>query len=247
MTKTISIINQKGGVSKTTSTISIGGSLSLKNHKVLLIDLDGQANLSQSLGIKSDKFNTYELMKGELIQPFSLSKNLDVIPSSIDLNAIEIEMVSEPGREFLLKNALKPYFKEYKYILIDCSPTLGLTSLHALCCSDSYIIPVLPHHLSIQGLTQLLSVTEKVKTRLNEKLELEGILVTQFNKHKVIHRNIYETLKKHFPDKLYETKIRENIALVEASSVGESIFSYAPTSNGAKDYLELCSEFINKQ
>jgi len=248
MSKIISIINQKGGVGKTTTTCSLASALSLHNKKVLAIDLDSQCNLSLSLGIKDSEVNSYKLLKG--IQPFKpivINENFDLIPSSIDLSAFELEMSNEPGREYLLREIIEKEKAKYDYILIDCSPSLGLVSLNALTASDSFIVPVLPHHLSIQGLSKLMEVTSKIRSRLNPNLELEGVLFTQFNGRKIMHKDTLEVINNHFTGKVYSTFIRENIALAEAPSAGLDIFRYAPESNGATDYSELCKELIAKQ
>ncbi|RUT78418.1 ParA family protein [Ancylomarina longa] len=246
--KIISMINQKGGVGKTTTTCSLAAALSLKGKKVLLIDLDPQANLSQSLGISDFENNIYQALKGESeISPIKVMNNLYIVPSSMDLNALEHEMTNEPGREYLLKELLASIKDNYDFIIIDCSPSIGLIALNALSACDTFIIPVLPHHLSIQGLSGLAGVAKKVKSRINPKLKLEGVLITQFSYRKVLHRDVQNALKKHFNGRLYDSTIRENISLAEAPSTGMDIFRYAPNSNGAEDYLKLCEEFLSKQ
>lgn len=247
MAKIISIINQKGGVGKTTTTCSLSAALVMKGQRVLAIDLDPQCNLSQSLGVKSYDENIYKLLKGDCeFNPVLIKPNFYLLPSSIDLCAIEVELSNEPGREYVLKEIISKVESRYDYILIDCSPSLGLNSLNALTASDSYLVPILPHHLSIQGLSKLLEVAHKIKARLNKKLELEGILLTQFSPRKVMHRDIAEVIKDHFLSKSYETFIRENIALAEAPSSEQDIFMYAANSNGAKDYLKLCEELLTQ-
>ena len=248
MAKITVIINQKGGVGKTTTTCSLAAALSLKGKNVLLIDLDPQTNASESLGVKDYDNNIYQALKGESeISPIKVMNNLYIVPSSMDLNALEHEMNNEPGREFLLKELLEPVKNQYDFILIDCSPSIGLIALNALSACDTFIIPVLPHHLSIQGLSGLADVAKKIKSRINPKLKLEGVLITQFSHRKVLHRDVQKALRKHFNGRLYDTTIRENISLAEMCSAHIDIFRYAPNSNGAEDYLKLCEEFLNKQ
>jgi len=246
MGKIISFINQKGGCGKTTSSVAVSYALQEK-YRVLAIDLDAQCNLSSSMCVQNKEVNTYSVLKGE--KPFrtiKVTSNLEVLPASLDLSSFSLEMSQEPGKEYLLSEALEPVKDNYDFIILDCSPNLGLLSLNALTASDFYIIPLLPHHLNIQGLTILHEVAEKVKRRINPNLELAGILLNQFSPHKVLHRDIRSVLEKHFGDKLFKTYIRENIALAEAPSTGKSIFTYAPNSNGAKDYLNFASELVTR-
>jgi ATPases involved in chromosome partitioning len=162
MAKIISIINQKGGVGKTTTTCSLAAALSLKGENVLLVDLDPQNNASQSLGVRDCENNIYQALKGESeLLPIEIMDNLSLVPSSMDLSALENEMNGEPGREYLLKELIEPVKDQYDFILIDCSPSIGLIALNALSACDTFIIPVLPHHLSIQGLSGLAEVAKK--------------------------------------------------------------------------------------
>jgi chromosome partitioning protein len=246
MGKIIAFINQKGGVGKTTTTASVASGMAQLGLKTLAVDLDAQCNLTTSFGITDFSVNTYNTLKSQKqFKPISINQHLAVLPSSVDLSAFELEMSAEPGKEYLLKELLEPVLDQYDYILLDCSPNLGLVSINALTAAEFYIIPLLPHHLSIQGLTKLLEITDKVKKRLNPSLEMGGIVLTQYNNRKVLHRDIAQVIKEHFGQKLFKTVIRENISLAEAPSSGTDIFQYAPKSNGAEDYLNLTKEIIN--
>jgi chromosome partitioning protein len=246
MGKIIAFINQKGGVGKTTTTASVAAGMAHLGLSTLAIDLDAQCNLTTSFGITDFSVNTYKTLKSQKhFKPIPINQHLAVLPSSVDLSAFELEMSAEPGKEYLLKELLEPILDQYDYILLDCSPNLGLVSINALTAADLYVIPLLPHHLSIQGLTKLLEITDKVKKRLNPGLEMGGIVLTQYNNRKVLHRDIGQVVQEHFVQKLFKTVIRENISLAEAPSSGADIFQYAPKSNGAEDYLNLTKEIIN--
>jgi chromosome partitioning protein len=246
MAKIISIINQKGGVGKTTTSVSIASALSKKKCKVLLVDLDAQRNATTSLGVIEPEINVYSVLKGESNLDFiNVSENLFLLPATLDLAAFELEMASEPGKEYLLKEALERVSGHLDFIIIDCSPNLGLLTVNALTASDYYICPVLPHHLSISGFSSMIEVVDKVQRRLNPNLDLAGIVMTQFNKHKVLHRDTAEVIKSHFGNKLFLSTIPENIALAEAPSSGKSIFDYAPQSTGAIEYMKLTEEILD--
>lgn len=244
---TIAVSNHKGGVGKTTSVVNIGAGLANMKKKVLLIDLDPQANLTQSFGINNAKNTIYETLKGE--KPLSwipINKYLEVVPSTLDLSGAEMELSSEAGREYILDEALNPVKDKYEYILIDCPPSLGLLTINALTTSNEVFIPLQAHYLAIKGLTKIIEVINKVKKRLNKEIEITGVFVTQFDKRKVLHRDVVETIKTYFDEKLFQTKIRDNIALAEAPSQGMDIFSYNNNCNGAEDYLNLCKEIIKR-
>ncbi|MBK3518724.1 ParA family protein [Carboxylicivirga marina] len=244
--KIISFINQKGGVTKTTSCISVASAMARKGLKVLVCDLDQQCNASASLGVLEAEINAYSVLKGQCdLDIINVTDNLYLLPASNDLAAFDLEMSSEPGTEFLLKEALQP-LKQVDVILIDCSPSLGLLTLNALTASDSYICPVLPNHLSVAGMSKLVEIADKVQRRLNPRLSLLGVLLSQFNSRKILHQDTASVIKAHFGDKLFRTVIRENISLAEAPSSGKSIFDYAPQSNGAIDYMNLTNEILEK-
>ena len=243
MSKVISLSNHKGGVGKTTSTINIGAGLNRLKKKVLLIDLDPQANLSQSLGIIEPGKTIYGALKGEYkLEPMEIIPGLDLIPSTLDLSGAEIELSGEAGREYILKELIDPLRGSYDYILIDSPPSLGLLTINAFTASDEVYIPLQAQYLALQGLTKLMEVIAKIKSRLNKNLKVGGVFVTQYDSRKVLNRNVVETIKSHYKDQVFKTAIRDNIALAEAPTQGLDIFRYNPKSYGAEDYLSLCKE-----
>ncbi len=248
MAKIFSVSNHKGGVGKTTSTINIGAAIALKNYKVLLVDLDPQANLTQSLGIKNVEITIYENLRGEkTVHPIEVKKNLYVLPSSLDLSAAEIELSSEPGREYILKDILNTQKEKFDYILIDCPPSLGLLTINALTASDFVIIPLQAEYLPLRGLAKLNDVINKIKSRLNPNLEIGCVFLTQYDPRKVLNRDVAESVKDFFGEKLLKTKISSNIALAEAPSQGKDIFLYNKACKGASDYNDLCNELFDKK
>ena len=247
MSNIISISNHKGGVGKTTSVINIGAGLRELGKKVLLIDLDPQANLSQSLGITEPTRTIYGSLKGEYkLEPLEILDNLDLIPSTLDLSGAELELVGEAGREYILKELLEPLRASYDYILIDCAPSLGLLTINSFTASNIILIPLQAQYLALQGLTKLMEVIEKIKKRLNKDLELGGVFITQYDNRKILNRNVVEAIENHFKEDLFTTRIRDNVALAEAPANGLDIFRYNPKSYGALDYLELSKEILSK-
>ena len=245
MSKVICISNHKGGVGKTTSTINIGAGLNKLGKKVLLIDLDAQANLSQSLGLIEEPINIYGAIKGEYkLQPIEIVKGLDVIPSTLDLSGAEVELSGEAGREYILRELIEPIRASYDYILIDSPPSLSLLTINAFTSSDKILIPLQSQYLALQGLTKLMEVVEKIKKRLNKELELGGVFITQYDSRKILNRNVKDTIKAHFKDKVFKTSIRDNIALAEAPANQLDIFRYNSKSTGAEDYLALSKEIL---
>ena len=245
MSKTITLSNHKGGVGKTTSVINIGAGLVSLGKKVLLVDLDPQANLSQSLGYRDQELTIYGALKGEQeVKPIEVLPGLELIPSTLDLAGAEIELSAEAGREFILKELLEPLRASYDYILIDSPPSLGLLTINAFTASNEVLIPLQSQYLALQGLTVLQGVIEKIQKRLNKGLKLGGVFITQYDKRKVLHREVVETIQGHLKGLLLKTIIRDNIALAEAPAVGQDIFRYNAKSYGAEDYLALCKEVI---
>ena len=248
MSKVFSISNHKGGVGKTTSAINIGAGLNRLGKKVLLIDLDPQANLSQSLGLIEPERNIYGAIRGaHKLLPVEVLKGLDVIPSTLDLSGAEVEISGEPGREYILKDLIDPIRASYDYILIDSPPSLGLLTINSFTASDRVLIPLQAQYLALQGLTKLLEVIEKIQKRLNKELKVGGVFITQYNERKVLNRDVVATIEAHFKNKVFKTRVRENIALAEAPAQGVDIFRYQAKSYGAEDYLSLCNEILKSK
>lgn len=247
MGKIISLLNHKGGVGKTTSAINIGAGLVELGQKVLLIDLDPQANLTLSLGIPRQKITIYECLRGESeLIPYQAKEGMDIITSSLDLSGAEMELINEAGREYILQELFQPVLEEYDYIIIDCPPSLGLLTLNALTCSNYVLIPLQTEFLALQGLTKIKQVIDKVRFRLNKELEIGGVIATMYDARKVLNRDVVATIQKYFGEKVFKTLIRDNVTLAEAPAQRMDIFSYAKGSNGAKDYLDLCKEILER-
>ncbi len=247
MGKIISLLNHKGGVGKTTSVINIGAGMAELGKRVLLIDLDPQANLTLSLGAPRPPQTIYEALRGESeLVPTGVRENLDVVVSTLDLSGAEMELINEAGREFILRELFAPIREEYDFIIIDCPPSLGLLTLNALTCSDYVIIPLQTEFLALQGLAKIKQVIQKVKLRLNKNLQIGGVLATMYDSRKVLNRDVVETIKKYFGELVFDTMIRDNVALAEAPSQRKDIFEYNRNSSGAEDYLSLCKEILTR-
>ncbi len=241
------IANHKGGVAKTTTTLNLGAGLARLGKNILLIDLDPQANLTQSLGVKKVSSSIYNALKGECDLPIiEIKENLSLAPACGKLVSAEIELSMEPGRENLLKLLLQNPELNYDYILIDCPPSLGLLTINALNCSSKIILPLQAHFLASQGLNVINTSIYKVKTRLNPQLELGGILITFFKKNTVLSRDIAEFTNNQFNDVVFKTKIRDSISIAESPAVGADIYTHAPGSLGSMDYMNFCKEFIDR-
>ena len=253
MAKIIAIANQKGGVGKTTTAVNLAASMAILEKKILLVDADPQANATSGLGIdvKSRKLGTYQLLEhtanaNETIISTS-NKNLDLIPSHIDLVAIEIELVDKKNREYMLKIALESVVNQYDYIVIDCAPSLGLITLNALAAADSLIIPIQCEYFALEGLGKLLNTIKSVQKIHNKSLDIEGLLLTMFDSRLRLSNQVVEEVRKHFGKMVFKTIIQRNIRLSEAPSFGESIIDYDATCKGAKNYLSLANEIIKKK
>jgi chromosome partitioning protein len=252
MGKVIAIANQKGGVGKTTTSVNLASALAILEKKVLLIDADPQANTTSGLGIsvEESKAGTYELLEHTAKIEDTLIKtsvpNLDLIPSHIDLVAIEIELVDKKEREFMLKKALSSVINKYDYILIDCAPSLGLITLNALTAANAIIIPIQCEYFALEGLGKLLNTIKSVQKIHNKSLDIEGLLLTMYDARLRLSNQVVEEVKKHFGDMVFKTIIQRNIRLSEAPSYGENIIQYDATSKGAQNYLSLAQEVIQK-
>lgn len=246
MTNIIAIANHKGGVGKTTSVQNIGVGLTRQGNKVLLIDLDPQGNLSDAFGYENVETSIYDAMvQGKKLTIFPVTANLHIAPSNLDLSVAEVELSGVPGREFVLNEVISKVKDAYDYVLIDCPPSLGLLTINALTACTEVYIPLDAQYFSMKGLDKLMFIIDKIKARLNENVEISGVFLTQFDKRIVVNRNIAEMIEEYFPNKVFKTRIRKNIALVEAPIDNMDIFAYAPGSNGANDYENLSMEIIN--
>ena len=247
----ISLVNQKGGVGKTTTTNNLGASLVKAGKRVLLIDLDPQANLSYSLGVRGEDYKSvYEVLRGtaKLKDIILTHKNgVDLAPSHINLSGVELELASQVGREQILKDALKGVADNHDYILIDCAPSLGIITLNALVASKEVFIPVQTEVLALQGMSKLLSTIKLVRERLNPELEVTGVIGTMYDSRKKLSEEVIANLEEHFSGKLFKTLIRSNVSLAESPSSGVDIISYKADSYGAKDYQALAEEVIKQE
>ncbi len=252
MGKIIAVANQKGGVGKTTTTLNLAAALGVLEQKVLLIDADPQANATSGLGIdvSSVTGGTYQLMEHIIRADEAVvttgSPNLDLIPSHIDLVAAEIELVDESDREYKLRTSLVELKDRYDFIFIDCAPSLGLLTLNALVAADSVLIPIQCEFFALEGLGKLLSTIKSVQKIHNPGLDIEGLLLTMYDSRLRLSNQVVEEVRKHFGDMVFKTVIKRNIKLSEAPSYGLSILDYDATSRGAKNYLSLANEILEK-
>lgn len=252
MGKIIAIANQKGGVGKTTTAVNLAASLGVLEKKVLLIDADPQANATSGLGIdvESVEHGTYQLLEHtvaaqDLIQSTD-SPNLDIIPAHIDLVAIEIELVDQEQREYMMRQAVASIQSLYDYIIIDCAPSLGLLTLNALTASNAVIIPIQCEYFALEGLGKLLNTIKSVQKIHNPQLDIEGLLLTMYDSRLRLSNQVVEEVQQHFSALTFKTIIQRNVRLSEAPSYGQSIINYDAASKGSENYLSLASELITK-
>lgn len=252
MGKIISLANQKGGVGKTTTTINLAASLAAFEKKVLVVDADPQANASSGLGIdiRNLKNTIYEGLIGNCTPQEAVMKtpfeNIDIIPSHINLVGAELEMVQMDSREKRLRELLTPLSSSYDYIIIDCSPSLGIITVNALTASDSVMIPVQCEYFALEGLSKLLNTIKIIKSKLNTKLEIEGFVLTMYDSRLRLHNQIYEEVKSHFKELVFETVIQRNVTLSESQSHAKPALMYDAGSRGAINHMQLAQEIIEK-
>lgn len=253
MGKIISLANQKGGVGKTTTSINLAAALATEGKRVLLVDADPQANSSSGLGvdIQAMEHTVYECLIDNIdphqaIYP-TATEGLSIMPSHIDLVGAEIEMLNLENRETILKRILLPLQAEYDYILIDCSPSLGLITINALTASDGIIIPVQCEFFALEGIAKLLNTVKIIKSNLNPDLRIAGFLLTMFDGRLRLSAQVHDEVRRHFGDLVFDTVIARNVRLSEAPSHGMSVFEYDRNSKGAKNYRNLAKELIRRE
>lgn len=247
MGKIIALSNQKGGVGKTTSTVNIGAGLARAGHKVVMVDLDPQVNLTRGLGINDSESNIYGSLLGEYpLRAQPLQKNLALVPGAPTLSSFEKVKGDELDREYLLKDLLASIRDRCDFILLDCPPALGLITLNAYACADALLIPLEAQLYATEGLEKVMELVARVQRRLNPALKVDGIFFTRFDGRKVLRRETAELIRAKYPELVLRSTVRETIGLGEAPHLGQDIFTYAPSSAGAQDYRQLVDELLTR-
>ena len=253
MAKTVSIINQKGGVGKTTTAVNLSAAIGALGKKVLICDIDPQGNTTSGYGVNKCVLKTaaYDvLINGEPTADAIIHtkfKNVDIMPSDINLAGAEVEMIALEHRESRLKSALASVWEQYDYVFLDCPPSLGLITINALCASDSFLVPIQCEYYALEGLAQLMTTVRQIKRLYNPHIELEGVLLTMYDGRLNLTAQVVEEVKKFFPKKVYSTTIPRNVRLSEAPSFGEPVMYYDRNSKGAQSYAAFAEEFLKKQ
>lgn len=246
MANIIAIANHKGGVGKTTSVASIGAALAQRGKRTLLVDLDAQANLTTSLLGEEPEQTIYNaLTSKEPLPILEVKENLSIVPSSLDMAGVELEISSRMSREYLLKDLIEPIASTYDYILLDCAPSLGIITLNALVAATELYIPLTAEALPSRGLTKLIDILQNVQKRLNPDIALSGVIITRYEKSK-LSQMVEEALRANYGKAVFNTRIRKNVAIAEAPLYGKDVLTYSPDSNGSKDYRELTEEIIQR-
>ena len=253
MAKTVSILNQKGGVGKTTTAVNLSAAIGLQGKKTLLVDIDPQGNSTSGFGInkRGIPYSSYDVLTGKCTAAQAIVhtefENIDIMPSNMNLAGAEIEIIEISGRESLLKKALASVWEQYDYIFLDCPPSLGLITLNALTASDTFLVPIQCEYYALEGLSQLMATVRQIKRLYNPYIDLEGVLLTMYDGRLNLTQQVVEEVKKFFPKKVYTTVIPRNVRLSEAPSFGQPVMYYDRSSKGSTAYCDLAAEFLEKQ